>query len=169
MLTYYLCKHAPSSSNKALKCVAAWVNIYSTVCMAAMSKRFDKGLTWLQVFFSTKQQHTRPDSFNQLISVFRKLIGQTVCSWLVGTKTCSHTALCRIVWTCLVYGIGHWVDIQYCFILNSCIFKWMADIIIHMCYHWSKLSNHFLCLIRSLHTTTVTQTKDVISLFLSHS
>ena len=68
---------------------------------AAMSKLFHKGPMWLQVFFSTKQQHTRPDSFNQLVSVFRKLIGQTVCSWLVGTKTCSHTALCAIDWTCL--------------------------------------------------------------------
>ena len=29
-------------------------------------------------FFSNKQQHTRPDSFNQLIPVFRKLVGQTV-------------------------------------------------------------------------------------------
>ena len=37
------------------------------------------------------QHHTRPESFNQLISVFRNLIVQTVCSWLVGTKTCSHT------------------------------------------------------------------------------
>ena len=66
-------------------------------CEAAMSKLFHKGLMWLQVFFSAKKQHTRPDSFNQLISVCRKLIGQTVCSWLVGTKTCSHTALCGIV------------------------------------------------------------------------
>ena len=56
-----------------------------------MFKHFHKGPVWLQVFFSTKQQHTRPESFNQLISVFRKMIGQTVCSWLVGTKTCSHT------------------------------------------------------------------------------
>ena len=72
--------------------------------MAGMSRLFHKGPMWLQVFFSTKQQHTRPDSFNQLISVFRKLIGQTVCFWLVGTKTCSHTALCGIVWTCLHYG-----------------------------------------------------------------
>ena len=58
-----------------------------------MFKLFHKGPTWLQVFFSTKQQHTRPDSFNQLISVFRKLIGQTVCSWRVGTKTCPRLSL----------------------------------------------------------------------------
>ena len=59
---------------------------------------------WLQIFFPTKQQRTRPDSFNQLISVFRQLISKSVCSWVVGTKTCSHLALCGIVWTCLVYA-----------------------------------------------------------------
>lgn len=33
-------------------------------------------------FVLTKQQHTRLDSFNQLIWVFRQLIGQTVRAWL---------------------------------------------------------------------------------------
>ena len=89
---------------------------------SAMSKLFHRGPMWLQVFFSTKQQHTRPDSFNQLISVFRKLIGQTVCSWLVGTKTCSHTAPCGRVWTCLVYmnSNGYFTSRRsdHCFLLH---------------------------------------------------
>lgn len=49
-----------------------------------------------QVFVPTKEQRTKVHSFNQLIWVFRQLIGQNVCTWLFGTKTCSHSALCGI-------------------------------------------------------------------------
>ena len=33
-----------------------------------------------EVFVPTKEQHTRPHSFNQLIWVFRRMIGQTLCA-----------------------------------------------------------------------------------------
>ena len=46
----------------------------------------------------TRQQHTRLDSFKQLIWVFRQQVGQTLCAWLVGAKIWGHTALCGMVW-----------------------------------------------------------------------
>ena len=46
-----------------------------------MSKLFHKGLVWLQVFFSTKQQHTRPDSFNQLTFNWPSSESWIIISW----------------------------------------------------------------------------------------
>ena len=68
-----------------------------------MSKLFHKGPVWLQVFFSTKQPPTRPESFNQLISVLRKLIG---LGWLE-QKPAATLNPRGIVWTCLVYTKLH--------------------------------------------------------------
>ena len=88
------------NSGHFLKVVPSFV-LFDVLAWSSHVQTIPQRAVWLQVFFSTKQQHIRPDSFNQLVSVFRKWIGQTVCFWLVGTKTCSHTALCGIVWTCL--------------------------------------------------------------------
>lgn len=41
-------------------------------------------------------------SLDQQVWVFRQLIGQTVHDWWVGTKTCSHPAVCGIVRTSLL-------------------------------------------------------------------
>lgn len=78
------------------------VYVYSTT---GMSTLFHKGLMQLQVSIPTKQKYNGPGRFNQLISVFRKLIGRNVCSWTVRTKACRHMTLNGIVWICMVYSI----------------------------------------------------------------
>ena len=76
-----------------------------------------KGL-WLQVVVPTKQQHTRRNSFNQLIWVFRPLTGQTVSAWLVGTKTCSHRpfveSMCWKVESSVYHPVPSWTNKQAC-------------------------------------------------------
>lgn len=67
---------------------------------AEVSKLFLKWFMWLQVVIPTKQEYTRLDSLNQLISIFRQ--SNHVMSRLAGTKTFWHTALYGIVWTNLL-------------------------------------------------------------------
>lgn len=58
---------------------------------------------WLQAFVPAKQHHTWLKPCNKLIWIFRQLIVQTVGgtkTWfLVGTKSCSRTALSEVRWT----------------------------------------------------------------------
>ena len=46
-----------------------------------MCKLLHKGVMRLHVFIPTNQEHTRLHSFNQLISVFRQLIGLLLIGW----------------------------------------------------------------------------------------
>ena len=48
------------------------------VCTPGMFRLSIKSAMWMQVSILTKQEHTRLISFNQLISVFRQLIGSCV-------------------------------------------------------------------------------------------
>lgn len=82
---------------KAYPSEVLWYLTYQAFT-AGISKLFPKGPVWLQFFVPIKQQHT---SLTQLITwshFLRQLIHQTVCSWVVGAKTCSHTSP---LWTSL--------------------------------------------------------------------
>lgn len=68
-------------------------------CRTGVAKHFSQTVSVAAVFCSNHAAAHLSWHLNQLISVFRHLIGQTVCSWLVRTKPCSHTALWGIVWT----------------------------------------------------------------------
>lgn len=57
-----------------------------------MSKLFHKGPCGCRLLFQL---------LSQPIGVLRQLITPNVCSSVVGTNTCTHTALCGIDWRSL--------------------------------------------------------------------
>lgn len=110
LLLLLLMSSSVTSPRPQMSCPLRWLSGLTFRCIVMLSIMFSRmpyliprRARWLQAFVPAKQHHTWLKPCNKLIWIFRQLIVQTVGgtkTWfLVGTKSCSRTALSEVRWT----------------------------------------------------------------------